>query len=157
MMHAAEDAARFLHHACRGLPLRWNGQGINGGGVVEAAPAENFFRRVVENAVAYFGSRVLYPSRPAFESENTFALSRAACERAANQAAGSDAEKFESIAQDFGYRLGSQIYDFYLAGKVKPAGVRRLFLAHLDGPGLARKVCTAVIGRVRAASCAARD
>src|SRR2546430_885380 len=26
MMHAAEDAARFLHHACRGLPDRLNGQ-----------------------------------------------------------------------------------------------------------------------------------
>jgi hypothetical protein len=35
---------------------------------------------------------------------------------------------------------------------VKPAGLRRLFLAHLDEPGLARKVCTAVIARLRSAS-----
>ena len=26
LMHAAEDAARFLHHACRGLPRRLHGQ-----------------------------------------------------------------------------------------------------------------------------------
>jgi hypothetical protein len=156
MVHAAEDAARFLHQACLGLPLRWNGQGINGA-VEKALTVDDFYRRAIENAVAYFGSRVLYPSRPAFASESVSALSRAAYERAANQATGSDAEKFESIVQDFGYGLGSQIYDSYLAGRVKPAAVRRLFLAHLDRPGLARKVCTAVIGRVRAASRAARD
>jgi hypothetical protein len=48
--------------------------------------------------------------------------------------------------------MGSQIYRVYLAGKVKPAGLRRLFLAHLDEPGLARKVCIAVIARVRSAT-----
>ncbi len=71
-----------------------------------------------------------------------------AIEKAAQAAIRADAEKFESITQDWGYRLGSQIYDVYLAGKVKPRGLRRLFLAHLDEPGLARKVCTAVIARV---------
>jgi len=63
-----------------------------------------------------------------------------------------DAEKCESSAQDWGYRIGSQIYKAYLAGKVKPSGVRRLFLAHLDKPGSARKVCTAVIARLHSAS-----
>jgi hypothetical protein len=75
-----------------------------------------------------------------------------ACEKAALAATRSDEEKSESIARDWGYRLGSQIYDIYLAGKVKPSGLRRLFLARLNGPGLARKVCTAVIARVRSAS-----
>ena len=153
MMHVAEDAARFLHHACRGLPLRWNGNRVDGNSVGGWVPAaDDFYRRVVENAVAYFGSRVLYPSRPAFASDDSCALSRAACERAASLAIAGDAEKLEYIAQEFGYRLGSQIYDIYLAGKVKPAGVRRLFLAHLNDPGRARKVCTAVIARIRSAS-----
>jgi uncharacterized iron-regulated protein len=153
MMHAAEDAARFLHHACRGLPQLWNRHGVSGD-VAEgsALTPDNFYKRVVEDGVAYFGSRVLYPSRPAYENGDSTALSRAACERAASVATSGDAENFESIAQDFGYRLGSQIYDLYLAGKVKAAAVRRLFLAHLEAPGLARKVCTAVISRVRAAS-----
>jgi hypothetical protein len=160
MMHAAEDAARFLHHACRGLPQRLNGNGTNGNGAqgnTSAAPSTDaFYRRVIEHAVAYFGSRVLYPSRPAPGTENSPTLSRAACEKAAQSATRAEDEKFESIAQDWGYRLGSQIYDVYLAGKVKPNGLRRLFLAHLDQPGVARKVCTAVIARIRSVSSGVR-
>ena len=53
---------------------------------------------------------------------------------------------------NLGYRIGSQIYDAYLAGKLAPSGLRRLFLAHLDEPGLARKVCGAVIAKLRAIS-----
>ena len=155
MMHAAEDATRFLHHACRGLPQRLNGQNVNGDEIADSTPAlttDAFYTRVVEHAVAYFGSRVLYPSRPAPETEDSASLSRAACERAAQAAARGDEDKFESLARDWGYRIGSRIYATYLAGKVKPGGLRRLFLAHLDQPGLARKVCTAVIARLRAAS-----
>jgi hypothetical protein len=156
MMHAAEDAARFLHHACRGLPRRVNAQGTNGNGARTQNSCESatglFYTRVVEHAVAYFGSRVLYPSRPAPEGEDSPALSRAECQKAAQSAIRGDAEKFEVIAEDWGYRLGNQIYDIYLAGKVKPSGLRRLFLAHLDETGAARKVCTAVIARVRSAT-----
>jgi uncharacterized iron-regulated protein len=153
MMHAAEDAACFLHHACRGLPSCLNGHSPDHQ-IPKPAPltTDDFYKRVVENAVAYFGARVLYPSRPAAGAENPVTLSRAACERSAQAAVASDEENFESLARDFGYGLGSQIYDLYLAGKVKPRAMRRLFLAHLDGPGLARKVCTAVIAKVRAAS-----
>jgi hypothetical protein len=84
--------------------------------------------------------------------EDSPALSRAACEKAAQIALRADAERFESVTRAWGYRLGSRIYNAYLAGKVKPSGLRRLFLAHLDEPGVARKVCTAVIAKVRAAS-----
>jgi Haem-binding uptake, Tiki superfamily, ChaN len=152
MMHAAEDATRFLHHACRGLPQLLNGQGENDSSAQENpnVPTDVFFTRVVEHAVAYFGSRVLYPSRPAPDTEDSPALSRAAIEKAVQTALRADAEKFESMAQDWGYRLGSQLYDVYLAGKVKPSGLRRLFLTHLDEPGVARKVCNAVIAKIRA-------
>jgi hypothetical protein len=156
MMHAAEDATRFLHHACRGLPQRLNGHGANtidlAGSNGTALPTDVFYTRVIEHAVAYFGSRVLYPSRPAPETDDAPALSRAGCEKAAQAAIRADADKFEAIAEDWGYRLGSQIYDVYLAGKVKQSGLRRLFLAHLDQPGAARKVCTAVIAKIRAVS-----
>src|SRR5229473_3059082 len=155
MMHAAEDAARFLHHACRGLPQRLNGRGIDGGLEQEAGPvltSDGFYARVIEHAVAYFGSRVLYPSRPAHESDDSPALSRASVEKAAQSALRGDREKFEAAAKDWGYRIGNQIYNAYLAGKVQPSGLRRLFLAHLDQAGLARKVCTAVISKLRAAS-----
>jgi len=60
MLHASEEATRFLHHACRGLPARVTAR-------EEAAdePSDFFYGRVLENALAYFGSRVLYPARPA--------------------------------------------------------------------------------------------
>jgi len=151
MIHAAEDAARFLHQACQGLPQRLHGhsdeEAANGN---RKTAIDDFYARVVEHAVAYFGSRVLYPSRPT--PEDASPLSRAACEKAAQIAVRADKSKFESAAQDLGNRVGRQIYDAYLAGKVTPGGLRRLFLAHLDEPGLARKVCTAVIAKLRAAA-----
>ncbi len=60
MMYAAEEAARFLHHACRGLPAR---------GGTSAAPRgpDHFYAQTVEYALGYFGSRVLYPARPEAE------------------------------------------------------------------------------------------
>lgn len=80
MMHAAEDAARFLHHACRGLPERLSGGRTD---YDEVRDTDAFYTRVVEHAVAYFGSRVLYPSRPAPETEGAAVLSRSAYEKAA--------------------------------------------------------------------------
>lgn len=149
MMHAAEDASRFLHQACQGLPRRLTGQAT--GSQPSKTAVDRFYARVIEHAVAYFGSRVLYPSRPALNSADS-PLSRAACQRAAEAAVRDDERTFESSAQDWGYRVGSQIYDLYLAGKVAPSGLRRLFLAHLDEPEVARKVCAAVFGKLRSAS-----
>jgi hypothetical protein len=153
MIHAAEDAARFLHQACQGLPQRLSGHTEESGANQNhnhKATLDDFYARVVEHAVAYFGSRVLYPSRPA--PDDASPLSRAALEKAAQAAIRAEASNFESVAEDLGYRIGCQIYDAYLAGKVAPSGVRRLFLAHLNEPGLARKVCTAVIAKLRSIS-----
>ena len=155
MMQAAEDGARFLHHACRALPKRLNGHGANGNGPhahAGLAPLDSFYAQVVEDAVAYFGSRVLHPARPLPESESAPTLSRAAIEKAAQTAIRADVEEFESISREWGYRIGDQIYAAYLAGKVTPAGLRRLFLAHLDAPWLARRVCMAVIAKLRSAA-----
>src|SRR6476660_2944365 len=57
MMYAAEEAARFLHHACRGLPSRT-------GSAATMTNANRFYVRTMEYALGYFGSRVLYPARP---------------------------------------------------------------------------------------------
>ena len=152
MMHAAEDAARFLHQACQGLPHRLNGSPATEPttGAARHAAIDLFYTSVVENAVAYFGSRVLYPSRVVADSESAFLLSRAACEKAAQAAARGEQGNLESSAREWGYRIGNQIYNAYLAGKIAPAGLRRLFLTHLDEPGLARKVCATVISKLRA-------
>lgn len=155
MMYAAEDAARFLHHACRGLPARYTGNNISGTRAAsdeKLSASDLFYTHVVEDAVAYFGSRVLYPSRPAPENEVSFALSRAAFEKQAQSLVGADSEDLAVAAREWGYRLGNEIYIRYLEGQVKPRGLRRLFLAHLDLPGAARKVCAAIIARIRSLS-----
>ena len=154
MMHAAEDAARFLHHACQGLPQRRNGQSIQPG--IESTdsrpPADRFYARVIEHAIAFFGSRVLYPARPAPDSEEGVQLSRAALDKAAQVAIRAETARFESSAQEWGFRIGNQIYNAYLAGKMTPSSLRRLFLAHLYESGLARKVCAAAIRKLRSFS-----
>jgi hypothetical protein len=69
MISAAEDAARFLHHACRGLPDRVSGK------IPELrSPHDAFFAATLENALACFGSRILYPARPAFRDADLRAL-----------------------------------------------------------------------------------
>lgn len=154
MMHAAEDAARFLHQACQGLPRRVNGHSDAGSELSNGErAADRFYARVIEHAIAYFGSRVLYPSRPApvMDSADT-PLKRGAIEKIAQAAARGDGSTFESAALNLGQGIGSQIYDAYLAGKIAPSGLRRLFLAHLDEPGMARKVCGAMISKLRSIS-----
>jgi len=148
MMHAAEDAARFLHQACQGLPHRLNGTAASKG-IDRTRSADDFYARVVENTVAYFGSRVLHPARPAPAADDLVQLSRAACEKAAQGAVRGNNETFDTIAQNWGYGLGNLLYEAYLAGKVPPSSLRRLFLVHLDEPGLARKVCSTMIAKAR--------
>lgn len=152
MVHAAEDATRFLHQACQGLPQRLNGRAAQSatGEEVDRRPTDRFYARVIEHAVAYFGSRVLYPSRSAPVSDEL--PSRAAVEKAAKLAVRDEQNAFESVTLDLGHCLGSQIYDAYLAGKVAPSSLRRLFLAHIHEPGMARKVCGAVISKLRTAA-----
>jgi hypothetical protein len=69
MPQATEEAARFLHHACRGLPFRVNGH-------VPPAPQgiDLFYTRAIEHALAYVGSRVLYPARPAVRESELYEL-----------------------------------------------------------------------------------
>ena len=156
MMHAAEDATRFLHHACQGLPTRpsdqSSGQSESAENNERQRALDRFYARVMEHAVTCFGSRVLYPSRRASEENSSGLISFAACSKAAQSAIKTEPSKFDSAAQDWGFRIGGQIYSAYLAGKIAPSGLRRLFLAHLYEPGVARKVCAAVISKLRSFS-----
>lgn len=151
MMHAAEDVTRFLHQACQGLPHRVNGHDTEPEGISEEQSIDRFYARVIEHAIAYFGSRVLYPSRSAPGTENA-PLRRAGIEKIAQSAARGEDVDLEASALALGQAIGSRIYEAYLAGKVAPSGVRRLFLAHLNEPGLARKVCYSVLAKLKAVS-----
>jgi hypothetical protein len=131
MMSAAEEAARFVHHACRGLPLLRNGSPI-----ASSAPIDRFYARTIEHALAYFGSRVLYPARASVRTDD---LTRTACEKLAAEAVHGSRTRFDLIARDLGYRMGSELYDRYLSGRVRRSALRRIFLADLEKPDAARK------------------
>jgi hypothetical protein len=124
MMYAAEESARFLHHACRGLPLR-----EKPGRAPE--PADRFYVRTLEHALGYFGSRVLYPSRPAVEEAELHLLPNARPTRG---------REFEASTELLGYMLGNALYDGYLNGRVKPGTLRRVLLTHLEVPGKAKEL-----------------
>jgi heme-binding uptake protein ChaN (Tiki superfamily) len=70
MTSCAEDATRFLHQACRGLPNLSKGKSSAQRG--PAVPIgqlldkdDAFYVGVVEHALAFLGSRILYPARHA--------------------------------------------------------------------------------------------
>ena len=70
MVHVAEEAASFLHHACRGL----ENKSLNGNSNGQLEPEDRFYTRVLEHALAYLGSRVLYPARPPAREADLYAL-----------------------------------------------------------------------------------
>ena len=103
MIQASEDATRFLHHACRGLPNRLNGS------LAAEIPdndrvhiLDRLYARVVEEVVALFGSRVLHPSRPAPEFTSNSQLSRAALEKALLAAVDIDPDEAGSVRAAMG-------------------------------------------------------
>jgi uncharacterized iron-regulated protein len=149
MTCAAEEASRFLHHACRGLPLLRNGHAV---GIAEpiAEPMDRFYARTLEHALAYFGSRVLNPARPAISGQEACEFSRAACQRLMHDALRGGRDRFDATAEKLGYTLGSQLYDAYLRGCISRSGLRQLFLARIEEPGQARKTCWEVARKVRA-------
>ena len=134
MMYAGEEVARFLHHACRGLPQRNNGEH-------RRDMADRFYTRTLEHALGYLGSRVLYPARPSASDEDGRQLLHVTpeCER----------KKFDASAQLLGYMLGNALYDAYLEGRVTTSMLRRVFLTRLEEPGKAREVYLELAGKVR--------
>jgi hypothetical protein len=144
MLHAAEEAARFLHHACRGLPLRRNGRPV-----AAVEPSDRFYARVVEHTLASFGSRVLYPARPAESVLEAWTLSPKACKKLLNDALRAERAGFDATAQKLGYALGSELYDAYLRASVSPTVLRHWFLSHIEQPGAAAKTFAEILHKAR--------
>ena len=133
MMYAAEEAARFLHHACRGLPVR--------DGKAEASDSSShFYAQTIEYALGYFGSRVLYPARPTAEDAGN---------RETEPSPESDRKKTEASSQLLGYMMGNALYEAYLKGRVGRSMLRRWFLTHLDQPGKAKEAYREIAAKVR--------
>ena len=134
MMYAAEEATRFLHHACRGLPFCRNGQ------VGRPGNANHFYAQTLEYALGYFGSRVLYPARPAAEGEERELI---------YEHQDFERKKLDSSTQLLGYMLGNALYEAYLKGRVSRSMLRRLFLVHLEEAGKAKEAYLEIAAKVR--------
>jgi hypothetical protein len=103
---AAEEAARFVHHACQG-----KGRVM---GSESSSMEDEFYRKAIEQALAYLGSKILCPSRVV------------TCVADASVRAGQT--------------LAGRIYDAYVAGKVNKRFLRMLFCAPVCEPGAAREL-----------------
>ena len=169
MTSCAEDATRFLHQACRGLPNLANGKASE----APVAPAakqldrdDAFYITVFEHALAFFGSRILYPARPALRDSDLaglydvtredleyqtslpfadavdaldFLVRHRAGDHACAQAPVCNGRKYEYIAEQLGYLTGNDLYDAYLEGRLTTAALRKLFLTHIEQLGVARE------------------
>jgi len=187
MTSSAEDATRFLHQACRGLPNLWNGkapaQHTTPVATKHIAPVaqpldrdDAFYMAAFEHALAFFGSRILHPARPALRDTdiaNLFDVTREDLEHqtslpfadavealdfliqhreqdcCAAQAPAFTGRKYEYVAQQLGYLTGNDLYDAYLEGCLITAALRKLFLTHIEQPGVARKAYVRLRTRLR--------
>jgi hypothetical protein len=111
--------------------------------------ADDRFRvQVLEHALAYCGSRVLYPVRPAVRLEGAAEISAARVARFMADAK-HGAQKFESATQCLGFVLGSELYDAYLKGCVTRTALRHLFLAHIEEPEEAQATFQELLRKLR--------
>jgi hypothetical protein len=173
MTSSAEDATRFLHQACRGLPNLCKGKAS----VAQLLDKDDaFFAIVFEHALAFFGSRILHPARPALRDADIaelfdvtredlehqtslpfvdavdaldFLTQHRAQEAQASQAPEFTARKYEYVAEQLGYLTGNDLYDTYLEGRLTTSALRRLFLAHIEQPGIARNAYVQLRKRLR--------
>jgi Haem-binding uptake, Tiki superfamily, ChaN len=175
MSNAAEDATRFLHQACRGLPNIRNGR--------PPAPVaqsldknDAFYMAVFEHALAFLGSRILYPARPALRDDDVaelFNITREDLEqqtalpfadavevldflllyrgdsRSVAESPAFSGRKYEYAAEQLGYLTGNDLYEAYLQGRLTTAALRKLFLTHIEQPGVARETYDQLRTRLR--------
>ena len=183
MTSSAEDATRFLHQACRGLPNLCPGKAIAQHTAPHAAPViplldkdDAFYMAAFEHALAFFGSRILHPARPAFRDPDLaelfdvtredleyqtslpfadavealdFLTQHRAHDFCAESAPAFTGRKYEYIAEQLGYLTGTDLYDAYLEGRLTTAALRKLFLIHIEQPGVAREAYAQLRTRLR--------
>jgi len=168
MTSSAEDAMRFLHQACRGLPNLCNGRAGAHAPSVALDSDDAFYLAVFEHALAFFGSRILHPTRPVVRDsdlEELFDVTREDLEQQTSlsfvdavealdflvqqrRGAAHDSpthaptfsgRKYEYVVEQLGCLTGNDLYDAYLEGRLNCAALRKLFLTHIEDPGVARQ------------------
>jgi hypothetical protein len=133
MMYVAEEVSRFLHQACRGLPMR-------GSHATEIARKDLFYIRALEQAFGYLGSRILYPARPA-QDPRQYAIVNGKGRHPDRQP--------ELGAELLGSMMGNALYDAYLEGRIARTSLRRLMLVHLEEPGRAKEIYQQLARKIR--------
>jgi hypothetical protein len=134
--YAAEEAARFLFHACHGLPL------FPSFYPTPLPQASIFYARVIEEALSFLGSCVLDPARRSLSAGQGSKVSMASLRRAAEFSG----EGFNrNSAAEFGRLFGHGLHKRFLEGRLNRVALRHLFLAHLEEPGEAQQICRNLI------------
>jgi hypothetical protein len=179
MTSAAEDATRFLHQACRGLPNLRGGKSAGAQNASSVQPLDKddaFFAAVFEHALAFFGSRILHPARPSVRDTDIaelfdvtredlehqtslpfvdavdaldFLTQHRAEHRLDSKALASTGRKYEYVTEQLGYLTGNDLYDAYLDGRLTTAALRRLFLTHIEQPEVALNAYVQLRTRLR--------
>jgi hypothetical protein len=57
--------------------------------------------------------------------------------------------KYEYVAKQLGYLTGNDLYDAYLEGRLTTAALRKLFLTHIETPGVACETYVQLRKRLR--------
>ena len=198
MTSAAEDATRFLHQACRGLPNLSNGKAS---GPQDASALRDQTQRRWRKTTRFtsrssntrlpFSDHASYiPARPAFRDADLAELfdmtredlehqtslpfvdavealdfltqhrmhdfrdshrsSRRSCAlESLAQAPAFTGRKYEYAAEQLGYLTGTDLYDAYIEGRLTTAALRKLFLTHIEQPGVARAAYIQLKARLR--------
>ena len=164
MTSATEDATRFLHQACRGLPdlLQRQARSLRRGGQPALTETTRFTKPCFEHALAFFGSRILHPARPALRDARRRRTVRSdprrsgtangssfrRCRRSSRLSDPAPHAGISSTRPDSGflhrptntnslpsnsdYLAGNDLYDAYLEGRLTTAALRKFFLTHIE-------------------------
>jgi hypothetical protein len=149
--YAAEEAARFLHHACQGLPSKSSTD-------FPSHSQDHVHAATLEHALAYLGSQILCRlSRPRsrsglqeVQSRNEGARS-SSCRKIGSR--GKDrvcSDAFPRAGTD-GRLLGAALYSAYEKDLLSRSDLRRIFLFSIQEPEKARDLCAHLRRRIHLA------
>jgi len=150
--HAVEEAARFIHHACQGLPLK---------------SCTNFRRQsdddahaeTLEDALAYLGSQILCrisqqksstppKSRSRVRGTQTGQVRHSSCGGRFSGSKTKNRDYTSSRVSSDGRLLGQGLYSAYEKGLLSRSDLRRIFLVSIKEPANARDLCTQLSRKV---------
>ncbi len=156
--HGAEEAAHFVRHVCVGDAME-----------SERPGRDAFYARAYEEALGFFGSKLVNPRRQCAKEPELIELLTST--DGAEQAAAALAlmhkrlergekvrfpeQLFSSVGSDLfnrvthllGYIAGERLYAAAASGRIDKAGIRELFLDPLSGPGDAERAYFELCGR----------